>query len=205
MVKIIINSSYVFMFDKTEGEYIIEVLFDGEELCVKDIFLIYDTCCFYEIVILNYFMAFTGCEAVMCSTDGKPVRTMEGYSVNADMAISDVDFEQVRSLTVPGGNYKLADSEEVREILRKLRAKKVLINGICAGVDLLDESGVLSGIRSTHSDNSVEFVNDDKVITARANAYVDFAVEVAKELGLFRDEADLQETIDFWKYGRRMQ
>ena len=40
--------------------------------------------------------------------------------------------------------------------------------------------------------------------TARANAYVDFAIETTKELGLFDDEEDLQETIDFWKYHKMM-
>ncbi|MGN0166701.1 MAG: DJ-1/PfpI family protein [Acetatifactor sp.] len=171
---------------------------------MKDIFLIYDTSCFYEIVILNYFMAFTGCDVVMCSPNGKPVRTMEGYSVNADMALPDVDINQVRSFTVPGGNYTLVDTEEVRNVLHRLREKRVLMNGICAGVELLDRAGVLESVHSTHSDDSVEYANDDKVITARANAYVDFAIEVARELGLFQDEADLQETIDFWKYGKRM-
>lgn len=48
-------------------------------------------------------------------------------------------------------------------------------------------------------------MNDSKIITSRANAYVDFAIEVAKELELFEDDADLEETIDFWKYHKRMQ
>ena len=43
------------------------------------------------------------------------------------------------------------------------------------------------------------------MITSRANAYVDFAIETAKALNLFRDEQDLQETIDFWKNHKRMQ
>ena len=43
------------------------------------------------------------------------------------------------------------------------------------------------------------------VITARANAYVDFAVEVAKKLDLFASEADLQETINFCKHYQRVQ
>ena len=43
------------------------------------------------------------------------------------------------------------------------------------------------------------------MITARANAYVDFAIEAAKELELFEDEADLQETIAFWKYHKRAE
>ncbi len=32
---------------------------------MKDVFLVYNTSCFYEIVILNYFMSFTKCEVIM--------------------------------------------------------------------------------------------------------------------------------------------
>ena len=46
---------------------------------------------------------------------------------------------------------------------------------------------------------------DKNIITARANAYVDFAVEIAKKLNLFTSEEDMQETIDFWKYHKRVQ
>ena len=35
--------------------------------------------------------------------------------------------------------------------------------------------------------------------------YVDFAVEVAKKLDLFAGEADLQETVNFWKHYQRVQ
>lgn len=37
------------------------------------------------------------------------------------------------------------------------------------------------------------------VITARANMYVDMAIAIGKKMNLFKDEADLQESIDFWK------
>ena len=124
---------------------------------MKDVFLLYDTSCFFEIVILNYFMSLTGCEIIYCSLDGQPVRATEGYSVNVDMALKDVDPQQIRSFIVPGGDITFIDTD------------------------------------------------DGHVITARANAYVDFAIETAKELELFEDEADLQETIDFWKYHKRAQ
>lgn len=39
----------------------------------------------------------------------------------------------------------------------------------------------------------------EHVITARANMYVDMAIAIGKKMELFEDEADLQETIDFWK------
>lgn len=166
---------------------------------MKDIFLLYDTSCFFEIVILNYFMSMTECEIIFCSLDGKPIRAAEGYSVNVDMALNDVDQEQIRSFIVPGGDISKIDTDEVRSCLQELKYRQVLIGGICAGVDLLQNAGILNGLKSTHSIN-LDLVNDHHVITASPNAYVDFAIEIAKELDLFEDEADLQETIDFWKY-----
>ena len=88
--------------------------------------------------------------------------------------------------------------------MRDLKERNVLIAGICAAVDVLDDSGILQNVRSTHSTNE-DLVNDKNIITARANAYVDFAIEVAKELELFVSEDDLQETIDFWKNYNRVQ
>ncbi len=171
---------------------------------MKDVFLVYNTSCFYEIIILNYFMSFTNCDVILCSLDGKPVKTMEGYSVNVDRALKDVEKEQIRSFIVPGGNISNIDNEEVKQYLQELKKRNILIAGICAGVDVLDHAGVLSDVCSTHS-TDFDIVNDHHVITARANAYVDFAIETAKELGLFKNEEDLQETIGFWKNYNRIQ
>lgn len=122
-----------------------------------------------EIVILVYFMNFSNCDMVFCSLDGKPIRAMEGFSVNVD-----------------------------------IKKHTVLIAGICAGVDVLDNAGILCDVKSTHSSDE-DLVCDKNIITARANAYVDFAIEVAKKLDLFVSEEDLQETIDFWKHYNRVR
>lgn len=103
-----------------------------------------------------------------------------------------------------GGNISNIDNEEVKQYLQELKKRNILIAGICAGVDVLDHAGVLSDVCSTHS-TDFDIVNDHHVITARANAYVDFAIETAKELGLFTNEEDLQETIGFWKNYNRIQ
>lgn len=164
----------------------------------------FDKSCFYEIVILNYYMSFSNCDTVFCSLDGKAVRAMEGFCVNVDMALKDLDRDQIRSFTVPGGNVSEIDNEYVREYLRDLKERGVLINGICAGVDVLDNAGVLMDVKSTHSTDE-DFVSDKNVITSRANAYVNFAIEVAKKLNLFESEEDLQGTVDFWKNYKRVQ
>lgn len=43
------------------------------------------------------------------------------------------------------------------------------------------------------------------VITSRANRYVNFAIEVAGKMNLFKDDADLEETIAFWRDYKRLQ
>ena len=171
---------------------------------IKDVFLVYDKSCFYEIVILNYFMSFSHCDMVFCSLDGKHVRAMEGFSVNVDMPLDALDKEQIRSFILPGGNISEIDTPEVKSYMQALMKREILIAGICAGVDVLDHAGILCDVKSTNSSDA-DLVTDKNVITARANAYVDFAVEVAKKLNLFVSEDDLQETINFWKHYQRVQ
>lgn len=171
---------------------------------MKDIFLVYDTSCFYEIVILNYFLSVSQCQVCLCSPGGKSIKSMEGYSVNVDAALEELDLSQVRSFIIPGGDITPINNQMVQNILQELRRKNALIAGICAGVNVLDKAGLLKNIKSTHSSDD-DIVNDDNIITARANSYVDFALEVGKALDLFEDETNLQETVDFWKNFKRVQ
>ena len=165
---------------------------------MKDIILLYDECCIYEIVILNYFLKCTGSEMQFCSVDGQTIKAMEGYSINCDISLDEIDCSNVRSFIVPGGEISNIDREEVLELLKKINDQEIIIGGICAGTDILAKAGILKDISSTHS-SDFDCVCDKNIITARPNAYVDFAIEIGKALNIFEDEADLQETIEFWK------
>ena len=107
-------------------------------------------------------------------------------------------------MIIPGGNIKDIDSPAVWEYLNEVNDHNGIIAAICAGVDVLEHAGILDGILSTHS-AELDVAVDGNVITSRANGYVDFAVEVARKLGLFKDEQDLRETIAFWRNHQRMQ
>lgn len=166
--------------------------------------LLYNTCCIYEIVITNYFLKYTNHQMVFASMDGKSIIAQEGFSINVDCALRDINAEDVELFIVPGGNIKEIDKEEAYAFIRAVVENKQLVAGICNGVDELDHAGVLAGIDSTHSVNE-DIVVTDYVITSRANMYVDFAIEIGKKLHLFTDEADLQETIDFWKMHKHFE
>ena len=171
---------------------------------MKDVFYIYDSCCFYEIVTLSYFLRFSGCDLVFCAPERKPVKTMEGFTVLQDLSFQELDREQVRSFILPGGAVSCINCPKTWSLLQDLKEKQVLIAGICAGVDVLEDSGILEGVRSTHSVDE-DLVRDGNIITARANAYLDFAIKTAEALNLFRNEEDLKETVAFWKNHQRMQ
>lgn len=166
-------------------------------------FIIYEDCCFYEIVILSYFMKFTNQEMRFCTLNGKGITCMEGFRVDADLTVDAVNLSKAKSIILTGGNIDHIRSDNVTKLLQESKDMNILIGAICAGVDILEEAGILKGIASTHS-TDLDAVTDQNIITARANAYVDFAIEVAKKQELFEDEADLQETINFWKYHKRM-
>ena len=70
---------------------------------MKDVFLIYNSCCFYEIVTLSYFMRFSGCDMIFCAPDGRSVRAMEGFTVQPDRSLGELEREQIRSFILPGG------------------------------------------------------------------------------------------------------
>lgn len=170
---------------------------------MKNIVLLFDKACIYEIVILNYFLKFTGKKTVFCSIDEDTITSMEGYSLNIDTELQNIDINNVSSIIIPGGDISRISNEMVYELLRKLKMSGKVIAGICAGVDVLEEADILKDVKSTHS-TDMDIVRDEHIITARANAYVDFAIEVAKELDLFENETDLNETVNFWKYHKRM-
>lgn len=169
---------------------------------MKDIVLLYENCCIYEIIILTYFLKATESDLIYCSVDGQKITAMEGYTVIPDAALSEINLSEVRSFIIPGGDISNIDQDIVYGCLKTLHEANALIGGICAGVDVLEKAGLLHDIHSAREE-AFDCVLDKNIVTARANAYVDFAIETAKALELFEDEADLQETVAFWKEFRR--
>lgn len=171
---------------------------------MKSVVLLYNTSCIYEIVILNYFLKFSGKDVTFVSLDGNSIISMEGYSMNVSGRLAEADAREVELLIVPGGNIGEIDNDTVWDFIRKVKDNGGLIAGICAGVDVLDHAGILAGIESTHS-TDLDVAVSGNIITSRANGYVNFAIEVAKKMNLFKDDADLEETIAFWRDYKRLQ
>ena len=113
---------------------------------MRTVVLLYNTSCIYEIVILNYFLKYTGKDIVFVSYDGNPVIAMEGYSINVSDKLLNISPKDVELMIVPGGDITEIDRSEVWKYLADVHSNQGLIAGICAGVDVLDHAGILETI-----------------------------------------------------------
>ena len=80
---------------------------------MRNYFLIYDDCCFFEIVLLGYFMKYSTLGEQPCAycmagsaddAGGGTIRTSEGFCVQADTFLKDIDPDEVTSFIIPGGD-----------------------------------------------------------------------------------------------------
>ncbi|MFX1416910.1 MAG: DJ-1/PfpI family protein [Promethearchaeota archaeon] len=146
------------------------------------------------------------------SVDEDTVTSYERLRVVADMEPKDVNPEEVDFLLIPGGDPRpYSDREDVNTLIREVQSRNVPIAAICGGPGFLAQANVIKGKRITHGyteeDGNVVFkdsiivdesvVVDGNIITAQAQAFVEFAVEIKRQLGLFENEDEAAETLSW--------
>lgn len=124
----------------------------------------------------------------VATPDGGPRTGKHGYTVTADLALSDADPEAYDALVVPGGSRspeQLRVNEDALRLVREFEDAGRTIASICHGPWLLASAGVLSGKRST-----CYFMIRDDVRNAGAE-YVDEEVVTSGNLITSRTPVDL--------------
>jgi len=180
---------------------------------LKTYVLIYETFVQFEVVLTNYFMKTKG-EIVTVGVDDKEVTSWEGFKTVPHLTIEEVDTDDVDLFVVPGGQPdQLTGIDKLSEFLNKLYQKNKVLAAICAAPVHFAKAGILKKHNYTttlplnefNSFNKQNFLDrnvvvDENIITAKAAGYVDFALEVGKKMNIFKDQADYQETVNFFKY-----
>lgn len=80
--------------------------------------------------------------------DDKIVKGSHGVSIEADMSISQIDFEKADMLFLPGGmpgTLNLADCNMLTEQIKKFASTGKKLAAICAAPSVLGQLGVLEG------------------------------------------------------------
>lgn len=168
-----------------EKEFVIVVLYPG--------------CISFEVTLASELLS-AKYEIVTVSPDGQDVAMNSGLPIKINKSFKEVDLVKCKAILVPGGDPRsLIGNNEIDHILVQANKQNILIAGICAGPSVLAKAGIIKGKRIAHGYQKEQleflkeifkdviltddlFVSDKNIITAKPEAHIDFAVEIACRL-----------------------
>ena len=183
---------------------------------MKIALLYYDEFSEFEVVLVC--LIFRRHDLISIALENREYRSEERQRFCVDQVIKDVDIDSIDMLVIPGGEpAQLVDNLELKDFVENLVARNKKVAGICGGAGLLAGLGVLKGKRctglasgkdpnipeyqyfseSTFLDDHV--VVDGSIITAQGQAYVEFAFELARQMGLSEKEEEYEAGIKWFK------
>ncbi|MBN1329834.1 MAG: DJ-1/PfpI family protein [Candidatus Heimdallarchaeota archaeon] len=148
------------------------------------------------------------------------VKSVGNLHVQADISIEELKPEEVEIFIIPGGEPKefIKNNEYSIGIailntkLKGMQVKNCIMGAICGGPTFLANAGILDGKKCTatisedekmyykrtlFSDNDLEI--DNNVITAKGQAFTEFAVNIARKSGILKTEKDMIDTINWFR------
>jgi 4-methyl-5(b-hydroxyethyl)-thiazole monophosphate biosynthesis len=178
--------------------------------------LYYDGFSEFEVVLACLF--FKESELVAVGLGEKEYRSEENQHFLVDQNLDEVDVDTLDLLIIPGGEPdQLVEHDQLKDFIARLLAADKKVAGICGGASALAGMGFLDGKKCTgmgsgqdpeqpswayfanadFSDDHV--VVDGNIITAQGQAYVEFAVELARQMDLSEDPQDYGEAARWFK------
>jgi len=180
--------------------------------------LLYDKFADFEIV--QALLLLEDFDRITVSFKEKMYTSETGFKVLADIKISEVNPDEVALFIIPGGEPKNLikdpkyekEVQELNELLINLHERKVNIAAICGGPTFLANSGALNGKNCTGSikDDEKQYfkdaifqdcdiIRDGNLLTAKGNAFTEFAIEIGKMMKIFENEKDELETLHWFR------
>lgn len=176
----------------------------------------YDGFSEFEIALVALF--FRRYDLVATALQDREYRSEECQRFCVDMPLRDLDPASIDLLVIPGGEpAHLLGSDELKRFIGELLAGDKKVAGICGGASLLAGFGFLEGKRCTGMSSGVRPVHpsfqyyagalpcdepvvvDGSLITAQGQAYVEFALELVRQMGLYANEEEYREDLRWFK------
>lgn len=138
-----------------------------------------------------------GVEVKTVGVTGDFVTASCGVAVKADISVSEVSYDDIEAVILPGGmpgTVNLENSEVVQDAVDNANVQGSYVCAICAAPSILGHKGILSGKEATAFpgfENDLEgatlsdsyVVTDGNIITARgAGVATEFGLEIVKAL-----------------------
>ena len=183
---------------------------------LKIALLYYDEFSEFEVVLVC--LIFRRHDLITIALENREYRSEEGQRFCVDQIIKDIDTDSIDLLVIPGGEPDLlVNNLELKSLVEDLVAKNKKVAGICGGAALLAGLGVLKGKKCTglasgqdpdipgyrYFSESIflddHVVVDGNIITAQGQAYVEFAFELARQMGLSEKEEEYEAGTKWFK------
>lgn len=185
--------------------------------------ILYPGCIFFELALAAELLA-TKYEIIYSTPEGEDHVASNGARIIAQTAYDKINLENCKGLLIPGGDPRsIKDNVVIDGIIQSAHAKGLWLAAICAGPSVLAKAGVLSGFRIAHGYGKEQleflksyfvgveltdeqFVSDRNIITAKPEAHIDFAVEIACRLGAV-DASGANRTKEYYRgiLGRKIR
>lgn len=161
--------------------------------------LLYPGCIFFEISLALELLA-EKYEIVFATPKGEDHQASNGAILRNCLSYSEVDLLNCKAVLVPGGDpNSIKDNIEIESIIRGAYERGIWLAAICAGPFVLAKARILAGKRIAHGYDPEQlnflkdyfkeveltdelFVADGNILTAKPEAHIDFAVEIACRL-----------------------
>ncbi|TFG27697.1 hypothetical protein EU527_18270 [Candidatus Thorarchaeota archaeon] len=183
---------------------------------MKTYVFLYDKFADFEIAPLLLFLR-EKTDIVTFSFETGIQKSEEQLKVVVDKSLNEVNPDDVDLLIIPGGNPEpYRNRIDLHHFLKKLHSRGTTIAAICGGPGFLAHAGLLKGLRIAHgyapedafqvfaesiiTDDDV--VTEGNIITARGQAFAEFAVAVYQKLGFFENEDEFKSSLDWLKNKR---
>ncbi|WP_454052391.1 DJ-1/PfpI family protein [Clostridium sp. Marseille-Q7071] len=128
-----------------------------------------------------------------------------------DKTISELNLDDIDVFIIPGGagNDNLYNNSILRDFITKLNNSKKVIAGICGGVFLMANYGILDNKKCTGDGEGIQLdsefsylfdkshvvnedvVTDENIITSTGQAFMEFAFEIAKKMNIYDNDDDM--------------
>ena len=173
---------------------------------------------FAEFEVAQVGLAFCNENLFSVALENREYRSSEKQRFLVDQTIDEVDMDSLDLLVIPGGSPEsLFENQVLKKFIQTLALKGKKIAGICGGTQLMAAYGLLMGKKCTGnttgifpSDKSYKYfsdailseeyvVVDGNIITGQGQAFAEFAVELANQMGLYKNEKERTDDLNWLK------
>lgn len=157
----------------------------------------YRECALFEVVVSAYLMKTKG-DICIISDSAEDFRTFEGITIKPDYTLENCSADDIDLLIITGGEIEeIQKMELLKELVSDLNKRNKKIAGICSGRIFLEDMGLISK-------SEKEIFLEGNIIVSESNKYIDMAIEIGRLFNIYKNEEDLNETIDYFKHFRKM-